>query len=121
VITVAEDEILEFRLQWLGRKYRFVSAKPNAYPSVSHCMKAPSLDQLIVKAVLINASEGVFEDVLKRVNKFNGPCYDRFGETIKVNQMFAHDDLDAASKLMVITRTGDMFAFEPTDVFDLKK
>jgi len=120
-IALSADEVLEFRVQWLGRKYRFVSTNANTYPSVSHCMSDPRMDQMIVKAVLLNATEGLYEDVLERVKKFNGPAYDRFGESIRMKWMFIHDDLEPSTKLMVITRTGNIFSFGPNDVFDLKK
>ena len=120
-IAPPNGEVNEFRIQWLGRKYRFVTDLPNNYPSVSHCMNVPQLDQMAVKAVLLNPVEGLHEDVLDRVHKFNGPCFDRFGLKFSMRRMFIHDELDEATKLMVITRYGDIFSFGPDDVFDLKK
>ena len=116
-----ENTFIEFRIEWLSKKYRFVSNEDDVYPSVNHCIQKPKNENLIVSATLFNSVDSVYEDVLDRVQKFNGPCYDGFRVKVLMKQMFMNDDIHQHMKLMVITRNGKSHLFGMEDEFDLNK
>lgn len=120
-IILPKNEYLEFRVQWLNKKYRYLTSEMFDYPCISNCVKAPQFHQMAIQATLFNHKDGLYEDVLDRIRKFQGPCYDQFDRTIVMKQMFMNDDLDEDMKLMVVTRCGEIHTYGIKDAFDLKK
>ena len=122
VIPYAVNEYLEFRVTWLHAKYRYiVSTDQPEYPCFIHFVSNDVKKRWIVKAVLMNPTENICEDVISRVSKFNGPNQDTFQKKILVNQMFKNDEMLPDMKLMVITMNGNLLSFDSSDSFDLSK
>jgi hypothetical protein len=113
-----EDEYLEFRIQWKTDTYRYVvDHKHPTYPTYMDFAVRSRLQ--IMKAVLINKPEMLFDDVTDRVRKFHGPSKPFFGRQLTCSQLFMNDDLKEGYTLCIVGANGDMFQFNHDDIIDL--
>lgn len=114
-----QNEYLEFRIRWKSETYRYIVDSRNSnFPSYREFAVRPRL--MIVKAVLMNTDELVYEDVTDRVRKFLGPASPPFfGRSLTCAQLFRNDDLTDKHTLMIIDSNGEMHMSVKDEIIDL--
>jgi hypothetical protein len=113
-----DDEYLEFRIQWKTDTYRYVVDRNHpSYPTYVDFSVRGRLQ--IVKAVLINKPEMLFDDVTDRVRKFHGPSVPFFGRRLTCSHLFRNDDVKEGYTICIVNADGEMFQFDYDDIIDL--
>ena len=118
-LRYTDTEYLEFRIQWKAETFRYiVNADHPDYPNYRDFAVKPQLQ--IVKAMLINSTDAIYEDVTDRVRKFTGPSTPAFfGRQLTCAHLFRNDDLTEDHTLCIVHKLGPLFRFKQFEVIDL--
>lgn len=93
-LDLYENERVEYRFMWMNRKNRMITTNPYHAPSIIDMTQKQTVSLYIIKAILLNETDNICENVLERVLKYAGPHHDFYDEEVKMEWLFENDDLE---------------------------